>query len=52
MKPQADWSAVDSPKNEPKNVFFFFFTLHSKKTNLFVCFLEETTARKSAYGFI
>ena len=33
--------------------FFCFFTLHRKKTpNSFVCFLGESTVRKSAYGFI
>jgi hypothetical protein len=36
-----------------KRIWFFgFFTLHGKKTKLFVRFLEESTALKSAYGFI
>ena len=31
---------------------FCFLNLHGKKTNPFVCFLGESTARQFAYGFI
>ena len=42
--------AVDSPKNRTNK--FGFFAVKSKKANSFLCFLAESTARKSAYGFI
>ena len=41
-----------SQKNK-QTIFFCFFTLHDKKQNKFVhLFWGESTARKSAYGFI
>ena len=51
IKPIADWRAIDSPKKRTN----IFFNLHGKtktKTNLLVRFLGESTARKSACGFI
>ena len=46
---KADWRAIDSPKKR-KNEFvlfaFLFFT--ANKSNSFVCFLGESTARQSA----
>jgi hypothetical protein len=48
-----DWRAVDSPKKQTNE--FDLFAVKSKKankTNFFVCFLGESTARQSAFGFI
>ena len=57
IKPKADWRAADSPKkqtNEFVFVAFLLFTAKKKKERkkLFVCFLGESTASKSAFGFI
>ena len=52
IKPKADWPAVDSHKNRTNK--FVLFAVKSKKankTNLFVRFLGESRARKSAFGF-
>ena len=50
IKPYADWRSVDSPKKQTND--FFFYSSWQKKPNSFVHFLGESTARKSAYGFI
>ena len=50
-----DWHTIDSPKkrmNEFVCFFLLFYSSWQKKTNSFVQFLGESTARKSAYGFI
>ena len=53
IKPQADWRAVDSPKNDQTNNFSSFCFLPQKtKTNSFIRFLGESTACQSAFGFI
>ena len=53
IKPKADWRAVDSPKNRTNEfVLFAFFYFTANKTNSFVHFLGESTARQSAFGFI
>ena len=45
--------AVDSPKKWTNEfVFFLWKAKKQKKPNSFVCFLGESTARQSAYGFI
>ena len=51
IKPKADWRAIDSPKKRT-NEFVFFCHEKQKKTNSFVRFLGQSTARQSAYGFI
>ena len=51
---KADLGAADSPK-KTKRTNLFYFDMKSKKarkTNLFVRFFGESTARKSAFGFI
>ena len=53
IKPKSDSDAVDSPKKRTHQ--FILFAMKSKKankTNSFVRFLGESTAHKSAYGFI
>jgi hypothetical protein len=49
IKPKADWRAVDSPPQKMNE--FAFFAVKSKKTNktnLFIPFWGESTARQSA----
>ena len=53
IKPKADWRAIDSPKKRTNE--FVLFAVKSKKankTNSFLHFLGESTARQSAFGFI
>ena len=54
IKPKADLRALDSPKKQTNEfVLFFAFLLFTAKKNKFVHrFLGESTARKTAYGFI
>ena len=52
IKPKATWRAVDSPKKRTSKFGFFPFLLFTAKKKSFVRFLGESTARKSAYGFI
>ena len=50
---KADLRAVDSPKKRTNElVFFDMKSKKATKTNSFVRFLGESTARKSAYSFI
>ena len=53
IKLKADWRAIDSPKKRTNE--FILFAVKSKKankTNSFVRFLGESTARQSAFDFI
>ena len=53
MKSKADWRAVDSPKTQAnKFVLFAYLLVRVNKTNSFVRFLGESTARQSAFDFI
>jgi hypothetical protein len=54
IKPKADWRAIDSLKKRTKRICFLFFAMKSReaKKKSFVPFLEEFTARLSAYSFI
>ena len=53
IKPKADWRAADSPKKQTNEfVFVAFLLFTAKKQNSFVRFLGESTAHKSAFGFI
>ena len=50
IKSKTDWLAADSPKKRTNGfVFVAFLLFMSKKTNAFVRFLGESTARKSAF---
>ena len=52
IKPKADWRAVDSPKKRTNEfVLFAFLLFTANKTNLFVRFLGESTARQSCFWF-
>ena len=48
IKPQADWRAVDSPK---QICFVCFFAFHGKENKSFVRFLGESTARPDCFWF-
>ena len=53
IKPKGDWRAVDSPKKRTNEfVLFAVKSIKADKTNSLVCFLGESTARQSAFGFI
>ena len=53
IKPKADWRDIDSPKKRTNEfVLFAVISKQATKTNSFVCFLGESTARQSAFGFI
>ena len=53
IKPKADLRAVDSPKKRTnKFVSFAYLLFPANKINSFVHFSGESTARKSAFGFI
>ena len=47
---KADWRAIDSPKKGMDEfVLFAFLFFMANKLNSSVCFLGESTARKSAF---
>ena len=48
IKPKAAWPSVDSPK---KRTNIFFGHEHKEKKS-FICFLGESMARQTAFGFI
>ena len=51
-KLKADWRAVDSPKKRTNEFFLFAFLLFTaNKTNSFVHFLGESTARPNCFRF-
>ena len=51
-KPKADWCAVDSPKKRTKEFVLFAFSLFlANKTNSFIRFLGESTARQNGIWF-
>ena len=50
IKPKADWRTIDSPKKRT-NVCVCFLLITSVKRRSFI-FLEESTARQSAFCFI
>ena len=57
IKPKPDWRLIDSPKNEQTNLFLLPWKANKQKKkqknpNSFLRFLEESTARQSAFGFI
>ena len=51
IKQQADLCAIDSPKQRTNWVFLPQRVKKEKKTNSFVGFFEESTARQSACSF-
>ena len=52
IKPKADWRAVDSPKKQTNEfVLFAFLLFTANKSNSFVRFMGESTARQSAFRF-
>ena len=52
-KPKADWRAVDSLKKRTNKFVFIAFLLYTaNKTNSFVHFLGESTARRNCFRFI
>ena len=47
---KADWRAIDSPKKRTDEfVLFAILLFTANKSNSFVRFLEESTARQSAF---
>ena len=49
---KTDLHAVDSPKKQTSVfVLFAFLLFKAKKSNLYVCFLGESTAHQSAFWF-
>ena len=49
---KADWHAIDSPKKQTDEfVLFAFLLFMANKSNSFVRFLGESTARQSAFRF-
>jgi hypothetical protein len=52
IKPKADWPAIDSPKQQMNEfVLFDFLLFMANKTNSFVLFLGESTARQNCFRF-
>ena len=52
IKLKEDWRVVDSPKKRTNEfVLFAFLLFTAKKSNLFVRFLGESTARQSWFRF-
>ena len=52
IKPKSDWRAIDSPKKQTnKFILFAFLLFMANKTNLFVRFLGESTARPNCFRF-
>ena len=52
IKLKADWRDLDSPKKRTNEIFLFAFLLFTaNKTNLFICFLGESTARQNCFQF-
>ena len=53
IKPKTDWRALDSStKSTNEFVLIAVKSKKANKTNSSVCFLGESKARKSAFGFI